>query len=171
MSQTPYAVTNDQQQPPKDNTLKIVLIVLGIVILAVMLVCGGIMAAGYFAVARVADEFQDAFSGGFAREYLEAPEAKEALGNILDTSFVMDMDEDEEDASGNLEIRVTGSKASGTLIIGSDEEGNELVQLVMDDGRIIDLPQPEYEDFEELDFDTEAMEIEEVEMDVTPGGN
>ncbi len=172
MSQTPYAVSNDQQTPPQDNTLKIVLIVMGVVLLVVMLICGGIMAAGYFAMQRVATEFQDVFAGGFAREYLQAPEAQEALGQVVETSIVMDMD-DADDASGNLEIRVTGSKASGTLIIGSDDEGKELVQLVMDDGRIIDLPSPEFEDF---DMELEELEMEEmpdevVPLEVSPKGN
>lgn len=177
MSQTPYSVTNDQQVPPQDNTLKIVLIVLGVVLLVVMLICGGIMAAGYFAVQRVATEFgeqfEDVFSGGFAREYLKAPEAQEALGQVVDTSIVMDMDDAEDDENANLEIRVTGTKGSGTLIIGTDDEGNELVQLVMDDGRIIDLPTPDFEDmeFEGVDEELEELPIEDVPMDVSPAGN
>ncbi|WP_153557675.1 Coa1/Tim21 domain-containing protein [Roseimaritima sediminicola] len=142
MSSSPYSATDPSQTPQQDNTLKIVLIVLGVVLLAVMLVCGGIMAAGYFAVRQVATEFEEGFSeafgGGFTRQYLDTPEAKEALGEVQKTALLFENTADDDD--GNLEIRVEGSKGSGTLIIGADEEGNELVQLVMDDGRIIDLP-------------------------------
>jgi len=79
-------------------------------------------------------------------EYLETPEAVEALGEVTET----DMNFSDMANEGVLEVRVVGTKGSGTLILSNDEQGGQTAQLVMDDGRTIDLPTPEetYEEFE-----------------------
>ncbi|QDS92855.1 hypothetical protein FF011L_16040 [Roseimaritima multifibrata] len=157
MSNSPYSEPGSiPPAPPRpDNTLKIVLIIVGGLLLMVMLVCGGIMTAGYFVFQKASETISEAMSGSLADRYLENAESREALGEVVSTEIDFDsMSSDEENAS--LEVRVIGTKGKGTLIIGTDEDGTENVQLVMDDGRIIDLPPPVHQ------FEEEEVLLEEI---------
>lgn len=85
------------------------------------------------------EEFGNLTATAFTEEFLETPEAREALGEVVHAE--MNLDEVAEE--GDFEVRVKGSKASGTLIISYDDQGTSTAVLAMDDGRTIDLPTSE----------------------------
>ena len=128
--------------PPKDNTVKIVLIVLGVIALVALLLCAGLVGLGIYGVRQATSAVQSGLAEAIAGEILETPEAQQALGEVTAMRVNFGDLADPEQAQ-MIPVRVEGTQGSGVLQLQMQDGEPIAATLVMDDGQTIELPVPE----------------------------
>lgn len=154
--QPPYFTGTPEQLPPRrDNTTKIVLLIVGGVMLTVLIACAGFLGLGYWAARGVyqstLEGFEQAYSAQLKEELGPDMEKVEAeVGEIQRISY--DITRSVQETTDRVDVdvyEISGTTGSGEVIVrervSGEETATQIVTLYLDDGRELLIREKEVE--------------------------